>query len=173
MDLLKMYLKNCYREADGTEGGDNTDTDNDQEKPRTFTQEEVDELIKKRIARERKKFEKDTTQAKEEETSKDKPVDKEPENKKLNEMELKLLCYEHDIAKEFSKKAIALANTYLDDETDLDGALEKVLEDFPQFKKGYEKEDNNKDWGARQGSKPPSTDGVMEAFKKRNPDLKL
>ena len=59
------------------------------------------------------------------------------------------------------------------EDTDLDGALEKVLEDFPQFKKGYEKEDNNKDWGARQGSKPPSTDGVMEAFKKRNPDLKL
>ena len=170
--MLKLYLRNCYREADGTEGGDNTDTDNDQEKPRTFTQEEVDELIKKRIARERKKFEKDTTQAKEKDAE-EKPAANEPDNKKLNEMEMKLLCYDHDIAKEFSKKAIALANAYLDDETDLDSALEKVLEDFPQFKKGYDKEDNNKDWGARQGAKPPSTDGVMEAFKKRNPDLKL
>ena len=88
-------------------------------------------------------------------------------------MEMKLLCYDHDIAKEFSKKAIALASAYLDDETDLDAALEKVLEDFPQFKKGYDKEDNNKDWGARQGAKPPKGDGVLDAFKKRNPDLKL
>lgn len=169
--MLKLYLRNCYREEDGTQGGAD-DTDNDQEKPKTFTQEEVDELIKKRIARERKKLEKEQTQEKDKETE-EKPVVKEPDNKKLNEMEMKLLCYDHDIAKEFSKKAIALASAYLDDETDLDGALEKVLEDFPQFKKGYDKEDNNKDWGARQGAKPPKSDGVLDAFKKRNPDLKL
>lgn len=169
--MLKLYLRNCYREEDGTQGGAD-DTDNDQEKPKTFTQEEVDELIKKRIARERKKLEKEQTQEKDKETE-EKPAVKEPDNKKLNEMEMKLLCYDHDIAKEFSKKAIALASAYLDDETDLDGALEKVLEDFPQFKKGYDKEDNNKDWGARQGAKPPKSDGVLDAFKKRNPDLKL
>ena len=169
--MSKLYLRNCYREEDGTQGGAD-DTDNDQEKPKTFTQEEVDELIKKRIARERKKLEKEQTQEKDKETE-EKPAVKEPDNKKLNEMEMKLLCYDHDIAKEFSKKAIALASAYLDDETDLDGALEKVLEDFPQFKKGYDKEDNNKDWGARQGSKPPKSDGVLDAFKKRNPDLKL
>ena len=169
--MLKMYLRNCYREEDGTQGGAD-DTEDVQEKPKTFTQEEVDELIKKRIARERKKLEKEQTQEKEKDTE-EKPAVKEPDNKKLNEMEMKLLCYDHDIAKEFSKKAIALANAYLDDDTDLDGALEKVLEDFPQFKKGYEKEDNNKDWGARQGSKPPKSDGVLDAFKKRNPDLKL
>lgn len=169
--MLKMYLRNCYREEDGTQGGAD-DTDNDQEKPKTFTQEEVDELIKKRIARERKKLEKEQTQEKEKDTE-EKPAVKEPDNKKLNEMEMKLLCYDHDIAKEFSKKAIALASAYLDDETDLDGALEKVLEDFPQFKKGYDKEDNNKDWGARQGARPPKGDGVLDAFKKRNPDLKL
>ena len=169
--MLKLYLRNCYREEDGTQGGAD-DTDNDQEKPKTFTQEEVDELIKKRIARERKKLEKEQTQEKDKETE-EKPAVNEPDNKKLNEMEMKLLCYDHDIAKEFSKKAIALANTYLDDETDLDGALEKVLEDFPQFKKSYEKEDNNKDWGARQGAKPPKGDGVLDAFKRKNPDLKL
>lgn len=169
--MLKLYLRNCYREEGGTQGGAD-DTDNDQEKPKTFTQEEVDELIKKRIARERKKLEKEQTQDKEKDTE-EKPAVKEPDNKKLNEMEMKLLCYDHDIAKEFSKKAIALASTYLDDDTDLDGALEKVLEDFPQFKKGYDKEENNKDWGARQGAKPPKSDGVLDAFKKRNPDLKL
>ena len=169
--MLKLYLRNCCREEDGTQGGAE-DTDNVQEKPKTFTQEEVDELIKKRIARERKKLEKEQTQEKEKDTE-EKPAVKEPDNKKLNEMEMKLLCYDHDIAKEFSKKAIALANAYLDDDTDLDGALEKVLEDFPQFKKGYDKEDNNKDWGARQGAKPPKSDGVLDAFKKRNPDLKL
>ena len=170
--MLKLYLRNCYREEDGTQGGAD-DTGDDQEEPRTFTQEEVNELIKNRIARERKKLGKEQTQDKEEEKPKDKPVGNEPDNKKLDEMELKLLCYDHDIAKEFSKKAIALANAYLDDDTDLDGALEKVLEDFPQFKKGYDKEDNNKDWGARQGAKPPKSDGVLDAFKKRNPDLKL
>ena len=169
--MLKLYLRNCYREEDGTQGGAD-DTDNDQEKPKTFTQEEVDELIKKRIARERKKLEKEQTQEKDKDTE-EKPAVKEPDNKKLNEMEMKLLCYDHDIAKEFSKKAIALASAYLDDDTDLDAALEKVLEDFPQFKKGYDKEDNNKDWGARQGAKPPKSDGVLDAFKKRNPDLKL
>ena len=132
--MLKLYLRNCYREEDGSQGGAG-DTDDVQEKPKTFTQEEADELIKKRIARERKKLEKEQTQDKEEEKPNDKPVGNEPDNKKLNEMELKLLCYEHDIAKEFSKKAIALANAYLDDETDLDGGFKTVGRKEARWKK--------------------------------------
>ena len=57
MNNLNLYLRNRLRDADGTEGGDDN-TDGEQEKPKTFTQEEVDELIKKRIAREKKKLEK-------------------------------------------------------------------------------------------------------------------
>ena len=34
--MLKLYLRNCYREEDGTQGGTD-DTDDVQEKPRTFT----------------------------------------------------------------------------------------------------------------------------------------
>ena len=173
MDILKLYLRNCYREEDGTQGGAD-DTGDDQEEPRTFTQEEVNELIKNRIARERKKLGKEQTQDKEEEKPKDKPVGNEPDNKKLNEMEMKLLCYDHDIAKEFSKKAIALASAYLDDETDIDEALGKVVEDFPQFKKGYSEDDQKqKSWGERQTKPPVQQGGVEEAFKKKNPDLKF
>ena len=173
MNILKMYLRNRFMDADGTEGGDDN-TGDDQEEPRTFTQEEVNELIKNRIARERKKLGKEQTQDKEEEKPKDKPVGNEPDNKKLNEMEMKLLCYDHEIAKEYSKKAIALAQAYLDDETDIDEALEKVVEDFPQFKKGYSEDDQKqKSWGERQTKPPVQKGGVEEAFKRKNPDLKF
>ena len=63
-------------------------------------------------------------------------------------MQIKVLCFEHEIAKEYSKKAIALAQAYLDDETDIDEALEKVVEDFPQFKKGlFEDDQKTKELG--------------------------
>ena len=172
MNNLNLYLRNRLRDADGTQGGDDS-TDGEQEKPKTFTQEEVDELIKKRIAREKKKLEKPQEKI---DKVEEKPAATEPakDDSKINELQIKVLCFEHEIAKEYSKKAIALAQAYLDDETDIDEALEKVVEDFPQFKKGYSEDDQKqKSWGERQTKPPAQQGGVEEAFKRKNPDLKF
>jgi len=82
---------------------------------------------------------------------------------------MKVLCYDHDIAKEYVREAIALAKAYMTEDEDIetmDEALEKVVDKFPQFVKGYkadkdENEDDKKDddkqkgsWGSRQGKEP-------------------
>ena len=147
--------------ADGGEGGDgaedNTgddgddDQDDDQDdddadakskkpdKKKYFTQKELDEAIKKRLERERKKAEKKQTAKKEK--SEDDPADKKAteNNEKLTALEEKVLCYDHDIAKEYVKEAIALAKAYVDDDTDMDEALDLVTKKFPQFVKGASK----------------------------------
>lgn len=78
-----------------------------------FTQADMNEIIRKRLERERKKAE-----------------------KKLKMLDLKVLCYNHDIAKDYSEEAIALARLYTDKNTDMDKALEKVIKKFPMFIKG-------------------------------------
>lgn len=169
---MNLYLRNMLREEDGTAGGEGGDDTTQEKSDKTFTQAELDKIVEQRLQRERKKFTKESE--KKDEKPEEKPADKDPkEDKRISELEMKVKCYDHDIAKEHSKKAFALANAYVDDETDLDDALEKVLEEFPQFKKGY-KEENNQSWGERQ--KPPkggSDDGVMAAFKAKNPNIKL
>jgi hypothetical protein len=99
---------------------------------------------------------------------------------------MKVLCYDHDIAKEYVKEAIALAKAYMDEDTDMDEALEMVTKKFPQFVKGYkadknqddsdddeEEDDNKKAWGQRQKGTGKKIDPVEAAFLKRNPGLKI
>ena len=97
---------------------------------------------------------------------------------------MKVLCYDHDIAKEYVKEAIAIAKAYVDEDTDMDEALEMVVKKFPQFVKGYdskkkdsdedEDEGNNKGaWGQRQKGTNKKIDAVEAAFLAKNPGLKI
>ena len=166
----------------GDDGDDDQDDDDQDDKDsenkdkksdkKFFTQEELDEAIKNRLKREREK------QKKQKQSKDDKQDDKgsddkskdDANTKKLSELEMKVLCYDHDILKEYVKEAIALAKAYVDEDTDMDEALELVTKKFPQFVKGFdskkkksdnddddEEEDetnNKKAWGQRQkGSK--------------------
>jgi hypothetical protein len=182
----------------GDGGDDNQDDDGDdkaagnksKKSDKTFTQAELDEAIKLRLKREREKAKKaeQTEKDKQDNKSSD-DKSKDESDKKLSALEEKVLCYDHDIAKEYVKEAIALAKAYVDEDTDMDEALEKVTKKFPQFVKGAGKKkdsdgseedesdedetDNKKSWGQRQKGQSKKTDAVEAAFLKRNPGLKL
>lgn len=177
-------------DGDDDQDDDKNDDDADDKSKKSgkkyFTQKELDEAIKKRLERERKKAEKKQTAKNDK--SEDDPADKKAaeNNEKLSALEEKVLCYDRDIAKEYVKEAIALAKAYVDDDTDMDEALDLVTKKFPQFVKGsgkkksddpYEEEDddtdNKKSWGQRQKGTSKKIDPVEARFLEKNPGLKI
>lgn len=162
-------------DGDGTvetgEDGDD-DQDNDQDSgesddkksgkaAKMYTQEEIDEMITKRLERERKKQERKQQSKDNKEQDKDKST---ATDNKVSALEAKLLCYEHDVAKDSVADVVALAKSYVDDDTDFEEAIEKVIKKYPQFVKSSfskkeelgngedEEEDDEpkKAWGKRQ-----------------------
>lgn len=178
--------------ADGTDNGDNDSSDdadgddNQDDKSKKsdkkgFTQEEVNKMIADRLKREREKEKKSKEKA---ESDKNKsPEDKKAEADKeqaakLSSLEAKLLCFEHDVVKESVTDVVALAKAYMDDDTDFETAIEKVIKKYPQFVKGSKStnnddETNSKSWGKRQNGSPKKQDGVEAAFLAKNPGLKI
>ena len=151
-----------------------------------LTQEDVDRIVEERLKRERKKLQKQ--QQPKDDKQNDKGSDDNSEDdantKKLSELEMKVLCYDHDISKEFAKEAIAIAKAYVDEDTDMDEALEMVTKKFPQFVKGYdskkkdsddedEDDTNKKSWGQRQKGSTKKIDPVEARFLEKNPGLKI
>lgn len=144
----------------------------------TFTQDELDKLIAKKQAQWRKKMEKEAKSK--EETSENGGADTETATKlrqaeeKAEMAEMKILCYEKDVAKEYVDDVITLAKSYVNDDTDLDEAVDKILGKYPHFAaKPQPQKEQNVAWGKRQGGSPKKLDGVEEAFLKRNPGLKI
>ena len=186
-------------EADnsGDDDGDDDQDDDDQDekgsdKPKKsdkngkyLTQDEINQIIEERLKRERKKLKQ---QQPKDEKQDDKGADdksKDENAKKLSDLEMKVLCYDHDISKDYVKEAIALAKAYVDEDTDMDEALEMVTKKFPQFVKGYktdkgqdddddeEDTDSKKSWGQRQKGASKKIDPVEARFLERNPGLKI
>lgn len=141
----------------GGEGDDNQDDDDEDEDDedtsekkskkleKTFTQEELDAAIERRLNRERKKAEK--AKAQQEEDKKKSPEEKNDDRyskmeKELQSMQAKMICLEHGVEKSNIKDVVALANTYVDDETDFEEALETVLKKYPHFAKQQEEEED-------------------------------
>lgn len=146
------------KEQDQKVDGDQT-AGKDESTPKTFTQDEVDALIKERLKRVNKPKE-------------DKPpkIDTpNPTDEKVSALETKLLCYEKDIAKGSVQDALALAKSYVNDETDLSKALDMVLEKYPSFGKDIKPSTT----GTKSQGDGKKVDGVEAAFLKRNPKLKL
>jgi hypothetical protein len=176
---------------DQDEGQDDNGTDDKSKKSdkkgKYLTQDEINQIIEERLNRERKKLQKKQEQSKDDKQS-DKGSDEQSKDdtnaKKLSDLEMKVLCYDHDIAKEYVKEAIALAKAYVDEDTDLDEALDMVTKKFPQFVKGASKtkddagdgeddDNNNKAWGQRQKGQTKKIDPVEARFLERNPGLKI
>lgn len=176
--------------ADGEDSGEGDDQDDDEsdedgEEEKKFSQKDVDDAIKKRIARERRKWQREQqkkTGSEEEPGDDGKEEDKEKQEaiSKASQLEVKVACYEADVAKDAVDDVAALARSYMaaDEELDLEDAIEKVVKKYPQFKKGahdpYEEdEEPKKAWGERQKGKGKKTSGVEDAFLKKNPGLKI
>ena len=184
--------------SDGDDaGGDDQDDDDESdeggegdEPEKRYTEADMEAAVKKRLAREKRKWQRQQNNPDKpgsgndtgnDESSRDDP-EKTEAIKKATKLEVKVACFEADVAKESVDDVAALAHAYMaaDEDLDLEDAIEKVVKKYPQFKKGsadpYEDGDETrgKSWGQRQGGKGRTkTDGVEAAFLKKNPGLKI
>lgn len=122
---------------------------------KTFTQAEVDALIKSRLSR-----------AKAEPTTPDNT-----DSDRMTALENRLLCYEKQVKSESMVDVLALAKTMQDDKTTLPQAIDKVLEKYPIFSSQTQSKPTTTGTKTQGGGE--KLDGVEQAFLKRNPGLKL
>lgn len=182
-------------DTDGEDSGsgddqDGEESDEDGEDEKKFSQKELDDAVKKRLARERRKWQRE--QQKSESTADKDDAGTGESNagadagkisaaeKRASKLEVKVACYEADVAKDAVDDVAALAHAYMeaDDTLDLEDAIEKVVKKYPHFKKSsvdpYESDPNKgKSWGERQNGGRKKQSGVEAAFLKKNPGLKI
>lgn len=146
-------------ESGETEEADDGDQgEEEQPEEKRYTKKELSDAIEKRLARERRKWQKEKLNSgstgsgeKAEDTN---AADSE---KKVSALEMKVACYEQDVAKDSVEDVAALAAAYMerDHELDLEEAIEKVVSKYPQFKKTRAEENTSRKqigaWGERQG----------------------
>lgn len=193
---LQMFAEDGGTDGDNSgDDGDDQDDDSDEggddsEEEKKYTEKDIEAAVKKRLARERRKWQRkqesstkgdvktdntDTTE------SEDAKARKAAENK-ASALEVKVACFNADVAKESVDDVAALAHAYMaaDEDLDLEDAIEKVVKKYPQFKKESadpyddENETKGKSWGQRQsGRGSKKVDGVEAAFLKKNPGIKI
>lgn len=155
----------------GGDDPDGEDPDEDGESEKKYTQAEVDATVEKRLAREKRKWQRSQKeQEKQEEDKKEKAedgegADKEELKKERNrnqKLTMRLACYEAGVPKDSVKDVTALAKSYMEDDEELDfeDAIEKVLEKYPQFK--GEDSGEKGSWGQRQKGKGAKTEKSLE-----------
>lgn len=183
---------------DDDPGDDDDDSDDDDQKEneKKFSQKDVDDAVKKRLAREKRKWQKDQQKKAGKKpngkvkTGEDSNKDDDVETQELrdkaakaDEMEMKWTCLEHDVDKACVDDVLALARVHMakDEDMDIEDAIDEVLKKYPQFKESSKEKDEeedegetkNRSWGQRQNGRRKKTSGVEAAFLKRNPGLKI
>lgn len=197
---LQLFAGDGDDGDDGSDGeDDNPDEDSedddseDDQDEKKFTQKDVDDTVKKRLAREKRKWQREQQKkaAGSGTNGRGKAGDdgEEKDNEKLKEAERRALkaetraaCFEAGVDKEAIDDVTALAHSYMaaDENLDFEDAIEKVVKKYPQFKKGAAASDDDDDagkskgkaWGERQRSSGKKLTGVEAAFLKKNPGLK-
>ena len=171
-------------EGDDQDGDTDEDGEEDDQEEKKFSQKDMEDAIKKRLARERRKWQREQQKkaaGKPEsgETAGEKEESKETKElrekaSKAEEMELKWTCLEHDVDKSCVDDVLALARVHMakDKDMDIEDAIDKVLKKYPQFKISSGK-DEGKAWGERQKGRAKKVTGVEAAFLKKNPGLKI
>lgn len=184
--------------GDGEPGEDDDPEDNpeeddpeDDQDEKKFTQKDVEDVVKKRLAREKRKWQREQ-QRKQNESGADgkRGAGNDEQGKtdeKLKEVEERALkaetraaCFEAGVDKDAIDDVTALAHAYMDADEDLDleDAIEKVVKKYPHFKNKAGAADDDADdskgksWGERQKGGSKRMTGVEAAFLKKNPGLK-
>lgn len=175
---------------------DDSDDDDQEENEKKFSQKDVDDAVKKRLAIEKRKWQKDQQKKAGKKpngkvkTGEDSNKDDDVETQELrdkaakaDEMEMKWTCLEHDVDKACVDDVLALARVHMakDEDMDIEDAIDEVLKKYPQFKESSKEKDEeedegetkNRSWGQRQNGRRKKTSGVEAAFLKRNPGLKI
>ena len=181
----------------GDDPGDGDDQDDDQDDPDAdedggdepkYTQADLDKAVARTIAKERRKAERAAKKKEQQEKSGSSGDDGESEDAKARKeaegkpsrLEVKVACFEADVAKDSVDDVAALAHAYMeaDDSLDLEEAIEKVVKKYPHFKNKAGASDDDvddskgKSWGERQKGAGKRLTGVEAAFLKKNPGLK-
>lgn len=194
---LQMFAEG-ETESNGDDSGEGDDQDcdtdedgeEDDQEEKKFSQKDMENAVKKRLARERRKWQREQQKkaaGKPEsgETAGEKEESKETKElrekaSKAEEMELKWTCLEHDVDKSCVDDVLALARVHMtkDKDMDIEDAIDKVLKKYPQFKISSgkdedEEEPKGKAWGERQKGRAKKVTGVEAAFLKKNPGLKI
>lgn len=178
----------------GDDPEDDPDDDDDPEDDpdeKKFTQKDLDDAVKKRLGREKRKWQR-------EQQKKDKGKNTDGERKagddgkeddskvkaaeeRALKAETRAACFEAGVDKDAIDDVTALAHSYMaaDEDLDLEDAIEKVVKKYPHFKKSAGESDDDdigtkgKSWGERQRGGRKKVSGVEAAFLKKNPGLKI
>ena len=203
MNMKKKYWMlnlQLFAEGDGDGGDDGGDDDSEEdledddpeEDPdeKKFTQKDVDDAVKKRLAREKRKWQREQQKkaSGKETDGTGKTGDDGKEDTKLKEAEKRALkaetraaCFEAGVAKDAIEDVTALAHSYMaaDEDLDLEDAIEKVVKKYPHFKASAGTSDDDaeekkgKSWGERQKGGKEKLTGVEAVFLRKNPGLKI
>lgn len=179
--------------TDGEPGGEQEEADNggeEDEEERRFSQKDVDDAVKKQLAREKRKWQREQ-EKKAQSGSKGKESSDDDEasetDRRLKEAEARAeraetraACFDAGVDKDAIDDVTALAHAYMaaDEALDLEDAIEKVVKKYPQFKKktsdGEEDAEaaKGKAWGERHKGAAKKMTGVEAAFLAKNPGLK-
>ena len=153
--------------GDDQDGDEDSDEDGEEEAEKKFTQKDLDDAVKKRLARAKKRWQRE--QAGSEKSAQDdekdesheenkktetKDPDLEKERKRNEKLNMRLACYEAGVQKDYVKDVTALARSYMEDDEDMDfeDAIDAVLKRYPQFKGESDSEEKGS-WGQRQKGK--------------------
>lgn len=160
--------------GDDQDGEENPDEDGQEDADeKKYTQADVDAAVEKRLAREKRKWQREQKQNSEKPDGKAKTGEdsKEESNGELDKerkqrikLEMRLACYDAGVSKDSVKDVTALARSYMEDNSDLDfeDAIEKVLKKYPQFKGAYEEPEKKGAWGQRQRGKGSKGEKSLE-----------
>ncbi|EHK2388322.1 hypothetical protein P5F14_09270 [Clostridium perfringens] len=165
--------------TDGAGGeGEGTETNPTEEK--TFTQEEVNRMIKDRVAREKKgqlskeelkayqewKESQKTEAQKQSEALTNAEKAKQDAEERANTLEAKVTCLSKGVLADNVDDVVILAKAMVSDDVTMDQAVDKVLEKYPSFK-GVQQQDENKGFkiGADGGKQKGNVeDALARAF---------
>lgn len=160
--------------TDSYEEGEGAETNPPEEK--TFTQEEVNRMIKDRVAREKKgqlskeelkayqdwKESQNTEAQKQSEALTNAEKAKQDAEERANTLEAKVTCLSKGVLADSVDDVVILAKAMLSDDVTMDQAVDKVLEKYPSFK-GMQQQDENKGFkiGADGGKQKGNVDDVL------------
>ena len=153
---LQVFAGDGGDDDPGDEGGDDDDDSDDDDEPeeneKKFSQKDVDDAVKKRLAREKRKWQREqqkkagkkpngkvkTGESSEKEDDDTETQELRDKAAKADEMEMKWTCLEHDVDKACVDDVLALARVHMakDEDMDIEDAIDEVLKKYPQFKAG-------------------------------------
>ena len=125
--------------GEGNPSGDEGDPEAGEgigEEPKTFTQEELDKIVKERVARAKK------DQPSKALTNAEKARVAAEERALL--AETKVTCLSKGVASTSVDDVVILAKSMLNDDLTMEQAIDKVLEKYPSFKGEQQKQEQNK-----------------------------